>query len=149
MSDTPRTDEQAFITYIAGEGESVVDADFARILERNYNRVIKEQRESFEHFKEAQAQFREGTWYGHTTSDYKESISGTDEGAAMFSLAYQWQDKKHRHVFDLCNWIDKLQDELKESRSEVDRLNRMAIDLGAAMTVDYAEAFATYEWTKH
>ena len=84
-------------------------------LRENYNRVLKEQRESFEHFKEAQVQFRDGTWHGNTTSDYKESISvDPEEETAMFSLAYQWQDKKHRHVFDLCNWIDKLQDELKE-----------------------------------
>ena len=58
MSDTPRTDEQAFITYIAGEGESVVDADFARILERDYNRVVKEQREAFECDRKALLEFR-------------------------------------------------------------------------------------------
>ena len=30
----------------------------------------------------------------------------TDE---MFSAAYQWQDKPHRHVFDLCAWVDRLE----------------------------------------
>jgi len=84
-------------------------------LRENYNRVIKEQQESFENIKEVQAQFRDGTWHGHTTKDYTDSVSvDPDEGTSFFSLAYQWQDKKHRHVFDLCDWINKLQDELKE-----------------------------------
>jgi hypothetical protein len=30
------------------------------------------------------------------------------DSSDMFSLAYQWQDKPHRHVFDLCDWIDEL-----------------------------------------
>ena len=39
----------------------------------------------------------------------------------MFTLAYQWQDKKHRHVWDLCdrleiaaNRIEKLEAALRE-----------------------------------
>ena len=110
MSETPRTDHAIDEIMRCADGAMDIQ-DFTRELERennelreNYNRILEEQREAF----------REGTWYGNTTSDYKESISGTDEEPAMFSLAYQWQDKKHRHVFDLCDWIDKLQDELKE-----------------------------------
>ena len=44
---------------------------------------------------------------GFSTDDYRESVSAPDTDA-MFTLAYQWQDKKHRHVFDLCEWIDTL-----------------------------------------
>ncbi len=125
MSDkTPRTDDSAF----PGEWEdSVVDADFARILERenmdlreNYNRVLMQQREDFEHTKEARRQFREGTWHGNTTKDYEESVCiDPEEETAFFSLAYQWQDKKHRHVHDLCDWINALQDEAKDFRELV------------------------------
>ena len=110
MSDTPKTDK-----LLHHSGPTTDLGNLCRELERDYNRVVKEQRESFEHFKEAQAQFRDGTWHGHTTQDYKDSISvDPDEETAMFSLAYQWQDKKHRHIYDLCDWINKLQDELKE-----------------------------------
>jgi hypothetical protein len=98
-------------------------------LRENYSRVVKEQRESFEHFKEAQDQFREGTWHGNTTSDYKESVSvDPNEETAMFSLAYQWQDKKHRHIFDLCDWVDKLQDEVKDFRELVKLLTIQEMD---------------------
>ena len=115
--DTPRTDEQAF----PGEWEdSVVDADFARILERDYNRVLKEQNDAFDYCQEAAAQFRDGTWHGNTTKDYTDSTYvDPDEETAFLSLAYQWQDKKHRHVHDLCEWVDKLQDEVKDFRELV------------------------------
>lgn len=120
---TPRTDEQSFLTW--REGESVVDSDFARILERDYNRVLKEQRESYEHYKEAQQQFRDGTWHGNTTSDYRSSVLiAPDEHTALLSLEYQWQDKKHRHVHDLCDWIDKLQDENNELRELVNLITK-------------------------
>ena len=108
MSDTPRSDDIMNVD------------DFEHLcyeLERDYNRVVKEQRASFEHFKEAQAQFRDGTWHGRTTKDYTDSVRvDPNEETPFFSLAYQWQDKKHRHVFDLCDWINKLQDELKEDK---------------------------------
>lgn len=53
-----------------------------------------------------------------TTDDYRKSISMPDTNK-MFSdnraeeLAYQWQDKPHRHVFDLCNEIDLLTNQLQ------------------------------------
>jgi len=43
---------------------------------------------------------------GRSTHDYRDSISAPDSDD-MFTLAYQWQDKRHRHVFDLCNRIDR------------------------------------------
>ena len=89
-------------------------------LRENYNRVVKEQNTAFEHCQEAAAQFRDGTWHGHTTQDYTDSIQvDPDEETGFFSLAYQWQDKKHRHVHDLCEWVDKLQDEVKDFRELV------------------------------
>jgi hypothetical protein len=36
----------------------------------------------------------------------------------MFTLAHQWRDKKHRHVFDLCKKLD-------EAADHIDRLQRM------------------------
>ena len=128
MSDTPRTDMEAMGTYdesaCYSEEHPVVSVGFARELERennelreNYNRILGEQREAFECDRKALLQFRDGTWHGRTTKDYTDSISvDPDEETSFFSLAYQWQDKKHRHVFDLCDWINKLQDELKDGR---------------------------------
>jgi hypothetical protein len=63
-----------------------------------------------------------------TTQDLKDSVSA-DDTSDMFTLAYQWQDKKHRHVWDLCDHIDKLDEqltakdrELAAARAEVERL---------------------------
>ena len=32
----------------------------------------------------------------------------------IFSLAYQWQDKKHRHVWDLCKKIEVAADRIEK-----------------------------------
>jgi hypothetical protein len=32
----------------------------------------------------------------------------------MFTLAYQWQDKKHRHVWDLCSKIETAADRIEK-----------------------------------
>jgi hypothetical protein len=117
---TPRTD-----VMLTGNSEPSVDeyedlATFARNLERDYNRVVKEQNTAFEHRQEAAAQFRDGTWHGNTTQDYADSTYvDPAEETAFLSLAYQWQDKPHRHVHDLCEWVDKLQDENKDFRELV------------------------------
>jgi len=44
---------------------------------------------------------------GRSTKDYRDSMK------AMFTLAYQWQDKKHRYVHDLCNRIDEALKKIK------------------------------------
>jgi len=31
----------------------------------------------------------------------------------MFTLAYQWQDKKHRHVWDLCSRLETAADRIE------------------------------------
>ena len=110
MSDTPRTDE-----LLHHSGPTTDLGNLCRELERDYKRILGEQREAFECDRKALLEFRDGTWHGRTTKDYTDSVSvDPEEETAFFSLAYQWQDKKHRHVFDLCDWINKLQDELKE-----------------------------------
>ena len=32
----------------------------------------------------------------------------------MFTLAYQWQDKKHRHVWDLCSRLETAADRIEK-----------------------------------
>jgi len=32
----------------------------------------------------------------------------------MFTLAYQWQDKKHRHVWDLCSRLETAANRIEE-----------------------------------
>ena len=51
-----------------------------------------------------------------TTQDYRDSISAPDTNQ-MFTLAYQWQDKPHRHVFDLCDEIDRPEPQLSTARA--------------------------------
>jgi len=53
---------------------------------------------------------------GWTTDDYRKSVSEFPPSENMFSLSYQWKDKAHRHVFDLCNWIDALLDETHNNK---------------------------------
>lgn len=49
---------------------------------------------------------------------YRESVSWPDTDE-MFTetgknLAYQWQDKKHRHVYDLCTRLEAAADKIEE-----------------------------------
>jgi hypothetical protein len=41
---------------------------------------------------------------GSTTDDYRNAVSGEGE---PFSLGYEWSDKPHRLVYDLCGEVDK------------------------------------------
>jgi hypothetical protein len=44
---------------------------------------------------------------------YRESVSDqTDYKAYSFELGYQWQDKPHRHVYDLCKRLEAAADEI-------------------------------------
>jgi hypothetical protein len=54
-----------------------------------------------------------------TTQDYRDSISAEDTNDG-YSLAYQWQDKPHRHVFDLCQHIDELQSQLTAANAKLE-----------------------------
>ena len=106
--------------YRPSDTGDIVPTAFAQLIElelaeskADVIRIAKEQQESFQFQQEARRQFRDGTWHGNTTKDYRDSLSADDTND-FFSLAYQWQDKKHRHVFDLCDWVDQLQDEIKK-----------------------------------
>lgn len=53
---------------------------------------------------------------GFTTDDYIKSLSACPT-YSMFTLAYQWQDKPHRHLYGLCEWVNFLNNILS-SRNE-------------------------------
>ena len=53
------------------------------------------------------------TFYGKTTDDYNQSVYGGGKSNNIFTLEYQWKDKPHRHVGDLCEWIKELQKEIE------------------------------------
>ena len=44
---------------------------------------------------------------------YRQSLAEPDTND-MFSLAYQWQDKKHRHVYDLCGKLETAADRIEK-----------------------------------
>ena len=58
------------------------------------------------------------TFYGKTVDDYHHSVYSGEKSNNMFTLEYQWEDKPHRHVGDLCKWIGQLQDEIKQLKSK-------------------------------
>lgn len=59
----------------------------------------------------------------YTTKDYIESMSAPDTDQ-MFTLAYQWQDKPHRHVYDLCKHIDKLNSRISILDKALEKIDR-------------------------
>ena len=62
---------------------------------------------------------------GWTTEDYRNSIGDT-KNPDFFSLGYQWADKKHRHVYQLCDWVDDLNRQLAERDKEISELHDTA-----------------------
>jgi len=44
---------------------------------------------------------------------YRQSIAAPTSHD-MFTLAYQWQDKKHRHVWDLCSRLETAADRIEK-----------------------------------
>ena len=50
---------------------------------------------------------------GSTTDDYRKAMSGDDD---EFGLGYQWTDKPHRLVYDLCGEVDRLREALQMAR---------------------------------
>ena len=59
------------------------------------------------------------------TAAYRESLSAPDTND-MFSLAYQWQDKKHRHVTDLCLVIEEVAKSIEALQAEVAKVKASA-----------------------
>ena len=54
----------------------------------------------------------------YTTEDYRRAIATdkNDPSLEMFTPAYDWHDKPHRVVWDLCTAIESLHAELQELR---------------------------------
>ena len=42
------------------------------------------------------------------TQEYRDAVCSMLEEAPLFSVAYDWHDKPHRLVYDLCKEIDRL-----------------------------------------
>ena len=57
-----------------------------------------------------------------TTKIYRESLAAPDTDD-MCSLAYQWQDKKHRHVFDLCKELEGAADRIEKLEAALRELS--------------------------
>ena len=82
---------------------------------------------------------------------YRQSLASPDTDD-MFSLAYQWQDKKHRHVYDLCrrletaaDYIEKLEAaNLKQSCIMVD--DQMRIEKLDAALDDAMQYISRADW---
>ncbi len=60
---------------------------------------------------------------------YRESLAAPDTND-MFSLAYQWQDKKHRHVTDLCLVIEETAKTIEALEGENERLRKLLFAAG-------------------
>lgn len=78
------------------------------------------------------------------TAAYRESLSAPDTND-MFSLAYQWQDKNHRHVTDLCLVIEEVAKTIEALEAEVAALKvqvQFASETDPAMRAEAAEARA-------
>lgn len=51
---------------------------------------------------------------------YRRSLSGKSDD--MFDLRYQWADKPHRHVYDLCTRLEQAAALIEQQRDEIARL---------------------------
>jgi hypothetical protein len=54
-----------------------------------------------------------------TAKLYRESLAAPDTND-MCTLAYQWQDKKHRHVWDLCKELEKAADYNEKIKAQLE-----------------------------
>ena len=68
---------------------------------------------------------------GSTTDDYRYAVSGEGE---FGTLGYEWSDKPHRLVYDLCGEVDALREKIARIRLEAKAIG----DAGKARTLsDY------------
>jgi hypothetical protein len=57
------------------------------------------------------ARMREGA----TTEDYRKALDGEGD---LGSLGYEWSDKPHRLVYDLCGEVDALNAEIAKLKQK-------------------------------
>ena len=60
---------------------------------------------------------------------YRESLAAPTS-YDLFSLAYQWQDKKHRHVWDLCKKVEIAADRIEKLEAALQAVIRYAGNAG-------------------
>ena len=70
---------------------------------------------------------------GTTTDDYRNACSGEGE---FGSLGYEWADKPHRLVYDLCGEVDLLQAALRDLLPEPHGALLSGIVLGTKTSLD-------------
>lgn len=75
---------------------------------------------------------------GSTTDDYRRALDGEGE---LGSLGYEWSDKPHRLVYDLCGEIDRL----RSSRNEVIEMCAKEADAMAKSLRVYRDHFYVAE----
>jgi hypothetical protein len=68
---------------------------------------------------------------------YRQSLASPDTDD-MFSLAYQWQDKKHRHVYDLCRKLETAADRIEKLEAALQAVIRYAGNAGDDYLADQA-----------
>lgn len=59
------------------------------------------------------------------TTDYREAISGFSDNE---TLNFDWEDKPHRLVYDLCSEVERLQKQLLLAESVVDKLKPYSVN---------------------
>jgi uncharacterized membrane protein len=59
------------------------------------------------------------------TIDYREAVSGTSENDL---LNFNWQDKPHRLVYDLCSEVERLQKQLLLAESVIEKLKFYSVN---------------------
>jgi hypothetical protein len=57
---------------------------------------------------------------GSTTDDYRKATWGEGDDS-VFSLVYDWKDKPHRLVYDLCDEVNLLRAKLAEMAAAAKR----------------------------
>jgi hypothetical protein len=67
---------------------------------------------------------------GSTTEDYRNACSGEGE---FGSLGYEWSDKPHRLVYDLCGEIEDLRRQIAEIRTALAAKEQECILLSACL----------------
>ena len=60
--------------------------------------------------------------FRHDAEVYRNSLYDPENEDVLFSLAYQWTDKPHRHVHDLCRRLDTAADLIETQAREIERL---------------------------